>query len=79
MHFGSTSTVLASTIKKHHKIIFNIEINFRLVSLTLARSNVCHLLERKTYKGPVIKYLLGGVEDIFGGGYEKTPEPLRGG
>jgi hypothetical protein len=29
------------------------------------------------YKGPVIKYLLGGVEDIFWG-YEKIPEPLRG-
>jgi hypothetical protein len=30
-------------------------------------------------KGPVIKYLLGGVEDIFfGGGYEKKQEPLRG-
>jgi hypothetical protein len=28
-------------------------------------------------KGPVIKYLLGGVEDIFWG-YEKNPEPLRG-
>jgi hypothetical protein len=30
------------------------------------------------YKGPVIKYLLGGVEDIFLGGYEKNTEPLRG-
>ena len=29
-------------------------------------------------KGPVIKYLLGGVEDIFWG-YEKNTEPLRGG
>ena len=29
------------------------------------------------YKGPVIKYLLGGVEDILGG-YEKKSEPLRG-
>ncbi len=28
-------------------------------------------------KGPVIKYLLGGVEDILGG-YEKKSEPLRG-
>jgi hypothetical protein len=29
------------------------------------------------YKGPVIKYLLGGVEDIFLG-VQKNPEPLRG-
>jgi hypothetical protein len=29
------------------------------------------------YKGPVIKYLLGGVEDIFGG-TKKTTEPLGG-
>ncbi len=29
-------------------------------------------------KEPVIKYLLGGVEDILGG-YEKKSEPLRGG
>ena len=28
-------------------------------------------------KGPVIKYLLGGVEDILGG-CEKKSEPLRG-
>jgi hypothetical protein len=28
-------------------------------------------------KGPVIKYLLGRMEDIFGG-YEKKREPLRG-
>ena len=31
-----------------------------------------------SYKGPVIKYLLGGVEDILGG-YGKKSEPLRGG
>ena len=29
------------------------------------------------FKGPVIKYLLGGVEDILGG-YVKKSEPLRG-
>ncbi len=29
-------------------------------------------------KGPVIKYLQGGVEDILGG-YVKKSEPLRGG
>jgi hypothetical protein len=32
---------------------------------------------KRTDKGPVIKYLLGGVEDIFWG-YEKNPEPLSG-
>ena len=29
-------------------------------------------------KGPFIKYLLGGVEDIWGGHTKKTQEPLRG-
>ena len=33
------------------------------------------------FKGPVIKYLLGGVEDIFfwGGGVRKKPRTSEGG